>query len=108
MVENEDEFFGALADAAQAGELKPLGDAVHRDGSRIAPELSVEDAVWVSMGRPRLSAGSKAATTKTWKVRAPEALDEAVHDVARGRGMSLSEYIRLAVVAQVARDRRAG
>lgn len=53
-VKVDEDYYNKLADVAERGELGFTGEAVHRqDGSRIAPELSLEEAAYVAMGRPR-------------------------------------------------------
>lgn len=101
----DDDVYKRLAEAAEAGQLKPAGNPTYRDGSYIAPGASIEDAVYVAMGRPRLDATSK--PTKTWKIRATESLDTKTHTAAKQHNMTLSEYVRLAVAEKTERDQAA-
>lgn len=113
----EHEYYESLADAAEAGELRPAGQPTYRDGSAIASEASIEDAVYVAMGRPRLDAEGvtpqslvmgkhgQGKGTKTWKIRTTGVLDATAHDAAQRHGMNLSEYVRRAVAEKIQRDK---
>jgi len=57
---------------------------------------TIDQAVGVALGRPRLDA---AHIGPMWKVRATRALDEKVRSMASQMGITRSEFIRNAVAA---------
>lgn len=109
---DEDLQYAALAARAERGELKPTGQPLYgEDAAEAGRSLlmqatgasSAEDATQIALGRPRLGE-SRRAETRTWKVRTPAALDEGVRAAAHRRGISVSEYIRIAAAHQVEAD----
>lgn len=109
---NEDLQYAALADRAQRGELKPTGQPLYgEDAAETGRSLlmqatgasNVEDATHVALGRPRLGESGR-TETRTWKVRTPATLDQDVRAAAERRGISVSEYIRIAAAHQVEED----
>lgn len=108
----EEREYAELATRAERGDLKSTGEALHGDAAAAAGRAilleatgapTVEEATQVALGRPRL--GEEGRTeTMTWKVRTPAALDQGVRAAATRRGMSVSEYIRVAAAHQVEAD----
>ncbi len=86
--------YEALADRAERGEIAVLGRAYTGDGSRI----DLGD-IFVPTGRPR---AEQAYARRTWKVRAPEELDEALEARAHSEDMPKSALIRKAVADYLA------
>jgi hypothetical protein len=62
-------------------------------------EDTLEEAVAVALGRPRLG---ETADTTVWKVKAPRLLDARVRSLAALRGTTRSQVIRDAVAAYMA------
>lgn len=101
--------YNDLADRAERGLLAPVpGTALHgaaaadaaRDALLVATGAeSLEDAVTIARGRPRLDADEPAGPM--WKVRATKPLDQKVSQLAKRRGVSKSQILREAAAAYV-------
>ncbi len=111
----KDKFdWNVLAEQAEAGELAPIkgtslrGEDAARGGRsalfRATGVDSIEEAKYIALGRPRLSAESDESVT--WKVRASSKLDTMVDEIARREGRTRSALIRDAV-AEYARTHQA-
>lgn len=110
---NDDLRYDELADRAERGELRGL-PGTQRHGEDAAADAraaifaatgtsTIEDAARVALGRPRLGEDNRPETT-TWRVRTPAPLDDRARQAAAAQGMSLSEYVRLAVAHQLDTD----
>jgi hypothetical protein len=60
---------------------------------------TLEDAVTIARGRPRLDGGEPAGPV--WKVRSTGGLDQKVSRLAKSRGVSTSQILREAAAAYV-------
>lgn len=114
LTKSEQDEYAALAVGAERGELVPSGDAVYGDDAAAAGRAlllgatgasDLEEVTQVALGRPRL--GEEGREPKTWKVKAPQTLDRVVRAGAQRRGVTVSEYIRLAAAHQVEADAKA-
>lgn len=106
MTETTDDYdWGTLAARAEDGSLPPVEGTVLRgqaaaDGGRAAllaatGSDTLEEATRVALGRPRL--GGTGEVNVTWKIRAPQALDQIVDQLAQRQGKTRSALIRDAV-----------
>lgn len=105
--------YAQLAERAERGEfaVKPgtvqRGEAAATAGRALLLDATgastIEEATQVALGRPRLGEEGRPETA-TWKVRTPAALDEGVRAAAKRRGITVSEYIRVAAAHQVEAD----
>lgn len=100
--------YNELARRAERGELPTRGKALRGpDAAASAQQLlmeatgvgSLESAVTIARGRPRLEASAPSAVT--WKVRTTATLDSAVREAAKARGVSVSQLVRDAVASYV-------
>jgi hypothetical protein len=101
--------YNDLADRAERGQLTPvpgtaLRGATAADAARDAllaatGAESIENAVTIARGRPRLDANEPAGPM--WKVRATKPLDQKVSQLAKRRGVSKSQILREAAAAYV-------
>lgn len=102
--------YDELSARAEAGELqvKPgttlSGDAAAEYGRQALMDATdtatVDEAVTIALGRPRLEA-AEPATRVTWKVRTTPGLNHAAKEAARERGVSVSQLVRDAVASYV-------
>lgn len=109
----EERKYAQLADRAEHGELtvKPgtvqRGDDAAAAGRAMLVEATgastIEEATQVALGRPRLGEEGRTETT-TWKIRTPASLDQGVRAAAKRRGVTVSEYIRIAAAHQIQAD----
>lgn len=108
----EEREYAELAARAERGELQPIGETVHGEGAAAAGRAmmleatgasSIEEATHIALGRPRLGERDSRETA-TWKVRTPAALNEGVRAAAQRRGVTVSEYIRIAAAHQIEAD----
>lgn len=104
----------ALADAAEGGELRPLGRPLSGEQARAQSRARLmaatdtttpEDAASVALGRPRV--GEERPETRHWRLRVPAALDDAARETAEREGVTVSDVVRRAVAAQLTPGRTA-
>lgn len=97
-----------LADAAERGELRPIGTPLYGEEARAEARgllmratgtVTPEDAARVALGRPRV--GEERQETRQWRVRVPAALDDAARAAAARDGLTVSDVVRRAVAAQL-------
>ncbi len=108
MTDNYD--WNKLADAAEAGELRPIAGETTRGDEAAASGRAfllaatgagtIEDATRIALGRPRLD--EERSETVLWRVRATAGLDGLVAQLAEREGLTRSGLIR-AAVAEYAR-----
>lgn len=93
--------YDELADRAERGELRPTGQPLHGGGAAAAGQAmllratgtrSLDDAVEVTLGRPRLGESKK--TVQPWRVKPTADLDAAARRLAAEEGKTLSQLIR--------------
>ncbi len=93
--------YDELADRAERGELKPVGQVKRGAAAAAAGQAmllratgatSLDEAVEVTMGRPRLGEGRP--TVQPWKVKPTAELDAAARRLAQEQGMTLSQLVR--------------
>jgi len=106
MNSRDENAYAALADVLHdsgpiEGEARPtFGADATTEGQRLlmlaTGQTTVDSAIRVALGRPRLDADS---VGPMWKVRATRALDDKVRSMASRMGISRSEFIRNAVAA---------
>lgn len=101
--------YDGLAERAEHGDLAAIpgtrltgSDAA--DGARAAllaatGAATLEDAVAIARGRPRLDGAEPAGPV--WKVRSTRGLDQKVSRLAKSRGVSKSQILREAAAAYV-------
>ncbi|WP_316295648.1 ribbon-helix-helix domain-containing protein [Clavibacter michiganensis] len=97
-----------LAARAERGELAPIpGTDLHGSAAADAGRAmlmdatgtdTLDDAMAVALGRPRLEAGPAGPM---WKVRSTKNLDQQINQLAIRRGVSKSEIIRQAAAAYI-------
>ncbi|MFZ0161715.1 MAG: hypothetical protein WAL50_22020 [Kineosporiaceae bacterium] len=102
------ERYEAMAEAAERGELRPLPgtaltgqaatEAAHADLMAATGAATIEEAVSLALGRPRVG-HEKHGSSPTWRVRTTPEQHQAVERLARQRGESVSTVIRHAVAA---------
>lgn len=110
---NEERKYAQLAARAEAGELAVKPGTIQRgeDAAAAGGALllqatganTIEEATHIALGRPRLGEEGRPETA-TWKIRTPASLDEVVRAAAKRRGITVSEYIRIAAAHQVEAD----
>lgn len=110
--EEDERHFDELADKAERGEFVVHGEQLHGEdaaeaGRKMILEATgmqdLDEAMRVVRGRPRLGDPER-SETGTWKIRRPRALDEAVEEARKVRGMEKSQFVRFAVVEQIKAD----
>lgn len=98
--------YDELARRAEQGGLLPKGTALRgADAAESAQRLlidatgadTLEAAVTIARGRPRLEAAAPSAVT--WKVRTTSVLDEEARKAAKARGITVSQFVRDAVAS---------
>ncbi len=97
-----------LAARAERGELAPIpGTDLHGSAGADAGRAmlmdatgtdTLDDAMAVALGRPRLEAGPDGPM---WKVRSTKNLDQQINQLAIRRGVSKFEIIRQAAAAYI-------
>lgn len=101
--------YDELALRAENGELAPKGKALRgsaaaESGRKLLMDATgadtVEAAVSLALGRPRLDAAAAPAAV-TWKVRTTASLDREVREAAKARGVTVSQLVREAVASYV-------
>jgi len=108
MAKHSDADYDALVERLhEPGVVRPSSRVLHGDDAaaesqrllmRATGTGTIDDAVRVALGRPRLDAQ---APGPLWKVRTTKALDDKVRVIAEQLGITRSEVIRDAVNAYV-------
>lgn len=101
-----DAIAAEMADAAEQGQLTPIGPALHGQAATDAARAllmaatgttSPQAASEVALGRPRV--GETRQETRHWRVRVPASLDDAVKEQAAAQGVTVSDVVRRLVAA---------
>lgn len=98
-----------LAARAEAGQLHVKSGTIRRGSAAAASAQralmeatgadTLDAAVTIARGRPRLDAAASADVT--WKVRTTAVLDREVRQIAEAQGMTMSQLVRDAVASYV-------